>query len=655
MKNRWSDADAEKFADNDLSLRVYTSRLLGDDPSLVLHGGGNTSVKVSENDFFGNPVDLLYVKGSGWDLATIEAAGFAPVRMETLLKLAECETLSDTDMVLQQRAAMSNPEAPNASVEAILHAIIPFKFVDHTHANVMVAITNPDGGEARVKEIYGDRVLVVPYVMPGFILARTIYEMTRDTDWTKYDGMVLLNHGIFSFGDDAKTSYDRMIELVGLAESYLADKGAGTYAQEEAEEDLVGLAALRKEVSKLRGTPVLARINQGSEAVGFSAQHHVDQLAGQGPLTPDHIIRTKQLPLIVDEDPAGACQGFAEDYQKYFDTHNDGSLTCLPGDPRWAVWRRKGTVAFGTSLKEANIIRDINEHTVRTIQDAEQLGGWKALSPKDLFEMEYWELEQAKLKKGGSAKPLQGKVAVITGCAAGIGFACAQALHDAGAVVVGLDLNPVVEKKFSREDFVGMICNVTDNDRVESCLAETVRRFGGIDILVSNAGIFTAGAFIEQMDGNNWDKSIAVNLTSHQRLMQFAIPYLRHGIDASIVVIGSRNVRAPGAGAAAYSCAKAGITQLVRVAAMELAQENIRVNIIHPDAVFDTELWTEENLNRSAERYGLTVEEYKTRNLMKCEVTSADVGELLVSVIGPAFKKTTGAQIPIDGGNDRVI
>lgn len=653
MQNQWNPEDAAALGDDALAMRVYTSRLLGAEPDLVLHGGGNTSVKITEKDFFGDEVDLIYVKGSGWDLGTIEKPGFAPVRMTTLLKMAEMATLSDSDMVTQQRAAMTDPTAPTPSIEAILHAILPFKFVDHTHADAVVALSNTPDGEKRIRDLYGDRVIVVPYVMPGFILAKTVYEMTRDIDWSKLDGMILMNHGVFTWGEDGKSAYDKMIELVAMAET----KHAGCkLATGTADSDLLGLAEIRKQVSKARGAAVIAQLNQSPEAVGFASLPNVDDIAARGPLTPDHVIRTKRVAAIFDkgEEAATAQADFTSAYAEYFERNAGESLAMLDTAPRWAVWKNKGTLAFERSVKAATIVSDLVEHTTKAIQFGEALGGWTALPESDIFDIEYWELEQAKLKKGGSDKPLQGKVALITGGAAGIGAACAESLYEAGAVIVVLDLNPEVAETFQGPDRLGLVVNLTDDEAVKAAVAQTIARFGGIDIVLSNAGIFTAGAYIDEMDSNNWDKSIAVNLTSHQKLLQYTIPFLRKGIDACAIIIGSRNVNAPGAGAASYSCAKAGLTQLMRVAALELAPHGVRVNIIHPDAVFDTKLWTPEALARSAERYGITVEEYKTRNLMKTEIKSKDIGNAAVS-LAATFTKTTGAQIPIDGGNDRVI
>ncbi|HCP33904.1 MAG TPA: bifunctional aldolase/short-chain dehydrogenase, partial [Deltaproteobacteria bacterium] len=271
MKSLWKNEEVEGFSKDPLQLRVYTSRLLGANPDLVLHGGGNTSVKLSQKNFFGETEELLLVKGSGWDLATIESPGFAPVRLETLKRLAELETLSDCEMVRQQRAAMTDPGAPNPSVEAILHALIPYRYVDHTHADAVLAVTNHPDGEQSIQEIYGPRVIVIPYVMPGFVLAKKVRELTQNKNWSDYEGMILMNHGIFTFDDDAQESYEKMIELVTLAENFLKDRKAlDSLARAESEEDLQKLSLIRREVSRIRREPVYAQLDSTAEACGFA-------------------------------------------------------------------------------------------------------------------------------------------------------------------------------------------------------------------------------------------------------------------------------------------------------------------------------------------------------------------------------------------------
>jgi len=656
MKNRWDDAEANQYAGNPLGLRVYTSRLLGQESSLVLHGGGNTSVKIKEPNFFGEPEELLYVKGSGWDLGTIEAAGFAPVRLDVLKRLATLDQLTDTQMVRLQRSAMTDPNAPTPSVEALLHAIIPFQFVDHTHADAVVAITNSQQGPKIIREIFADRTLIVPYVMPGFVLAKHVYEMTQGVDWDKLDGMILMNHGVFTFGHTARDSYERMIRLVSRAEDYLEQQRANTVAfQEEPKENLEALARIRRAVCDIKQTPMLARLDSGGESVGFASLSDMASIATQGPLTPDHVIRTKRIPVILGDDPRDNIQRFAQDYRAYFARHASGQTTPLDAAPRWAVWPGYGTLAFGHRVKDTEIVSDIVTHTIRAIQWAQALGGWKALSEKELFSMEYWELEQAKLRQTAPAQPLQGKVALVTGGASGIGRACADRLRSQGAAVGALDITPGITDMFHGQDALGIVCDVTDSGQINNAVDTTVRRFGGLDILVSNAGTFPPSESIEGMHPDTWNRSLALNLSSHQWLLQACIPYLKLGIDPTAIMIASKNVPAPGPGAAAYSVAKAGLTQLARVAALEWGAHGVRVNVIHPNAVFDTAVWTPETLKTRAKHYGMSIEAYKKNNVLGVEVTSKDVAVLACTMAGDAFAKTTGAQIPIDGGNERVI
>lgn len=656
MKSLWNENDAKQCGRDDLGLRVYSSQLLGREPSLVLHGGGNTSVKSTVKNIYGEREEILYVKGSGWDLATIKEEGFAPVRMDALLKMARLERLSDTEMVRQQRAAMTDPYAPNPSVEAILHAIIPFKYVDHTHADAVVTLTNTPKGKQLIKEIYGDTVVVVPYVMPGFILAREIYQMTRKLDWSKYEGMILLHHGVFTFDNNARKSYEQMLRLVSLAENYIKHHVKKDSAKiKEKEVDLLRLANIRRVVSRYRGSPVMVGLNRAADQLQFSAREDIKTVSQKGPLTPDHIIRTKRVPVIFNKDEEKDIAKFAADYRRYFEEYGDTSLKCLDLAPRWGVWPQFGTLAFGTTAQEIRIIADIKRHTALAISRAESLGGWRALSQKDLFEMEYWILEQAKLVKSQTMPAFQGKIVLVTGAASGIGRACVEQFVQEGAAVAAVDINPDLKKIINRAEVLSLVVDVTDEKSVRKAVEQTVLAFGGLDVVVSNAGTFPASERIEHLNKETWDKSMDVNLSSHQWLIKHSSKFLALGIDPAIVIIASKNVAAPGPGAAAYSVPKAGLTQLARVAALELAADKIRVNVIHPNAVFDTALWTSDVLKKRAKSYGIKVEEYKTNNLLKVEITSRDVARLVSTIAGPVFSKTTGAQIPIDGGNERVI
>jgi rhamnose utilization protein RhaD (predicted bifunctional aldolase and dehydrogenase)/NAD(P)-dependent dehydrogenase (short-subunit alcohol dehydrogenase family) len=627
MNSLWNAQDAARFTD-DLAQRVYSSRLLGRDPSLVLHGGGNTSVKTRVKNVFGEEEDILYVKGSGWDLATIEAAGFSPCRLAHLLKLAQLPALADPQMATELRACMINPNAPAPSVEAILHAILPHKFVDHTHADAFIALTNTPSGERRVREIYGERVVIIPYVMPGFKLAKVCAELFPKLAGPKTIGMALLHHGLFSFGATAQESYERMIELVTLAERALPAAGRRAVRTGGAAREI---AALRREVSEVAGFPVILTVHGD---VGAPNR--------EGPATPDHVLRTKRLPLIGRDVKA-----YAEAYRQYFREFGNPALTMLDPAPRVILDDALGLCTVGRSAAEAGIVAEIYRHTMDIIDRAEALERWQALPAREIFEVEYWDLEQAKLRKAGPPPVFAGEIALVTGAASGIGKACVESFLNRGAAVVGLDLQPCAN---------GIVCDLTNEAQVRDALAQTIRRYGGLDMLVLNAGIFPASSPIAELPTETWRKVMQVNLDAAFALLREAHPFLQLAPNGGrVVVIGSKNVSAPGPGAAAYSASKAAVNQLARVAALEWGKDRIRVNTLHPNMVFDTALWTKEVLESRARQYGLTVEQYKTNNLLRTEITSRDVAELAATLCSPLFAKTTGAQIPVDGGNERVI
>ena len=656
MDSLWDDQEAHPYLNNPLQLRIYTSHLLGREPALVLYGGGNTSLKMEICNWFGESESVLYIKGSGKDLATIDAEGFAPVKLKVLQRMALLENLTDTKMLDIQRTALLRSNAPDPSIEAILHAIIPFKYVDHTHADAVLTIANTVSGEELIRKIYGPRVLIVPYVMPGFALAKKILQMTIDVDWNTLDGMILMHHGVFTFHDDARESYEKMIYLVSEAEAYLFLAGVwDMYATAPSQENLHHLTKLRYAVSKAQGSAMLALQDSSPEACGFANRSDVTTISTQGPLTPDHVIHTKRIPMIVGENTEDDVRQYVEAYKDYFTKHNDGTLTCLSPTPQWAIWPKHGIVSFGCEIETVQITADMASHTVLAIQRGEALGGWQSLQEKEIFAVEYWVLEQVKLQQKQSAQELKGKIAIVTGAASGIGKACVEALHAQGAVVAAIDINPIVQKQCQQKGILGMVCDLSQEGALRESVQMVIRQFGGLDILISNAGIFPKSQTIENMDADLWNRSLEVNLSNHLRMIQICLPFLKWGIDPCIVIIASKNVVAPGPGASAYSVAKAGLTQLARIAALEHGASGIRVNVIHPNAVFDTGLWTEDLLQKRAQYYQMSVEEYKSNNVLGVEVTSKDVATLACAMVGNVFAKTTGAQVPVDGGNERVI
>ncbi len=657
MQSLWNETEAAEYA-GDLNQRVYTSRLLGRDKSLVMHGGGNTSVKITQSDLFGREQHILYVKGSGWDLETIQPQGFSPCKMDVLLDLATLPELSDIQMANELRVSMTDASAPSPSVEAILHALIPHKYVDHTHADAIIAITNTPDGRRRIEELYGERMVIIPYIMPGFKLARLCAEeFTRQAhDGTQ--GMILLKHGIFTFGETAKEAYERMIALVDEAEQYLERHHAWRVEYPQVappdEPQRQALAAFRRELSDAAGFAVVMASHTDEQALSFARRADLKQIALQGPLTPDHVIRTKRLPLIGRDVAA-----YEESYRAYFEANQHRSatpLTMLDPAPRIVLDPDWGLLTIGKTAKEAAIAEDIYRHTITVISRARAMQNYEALPAEDIFDVEYWDLEQAKLRAGGKAPAFTGEIALVTGAASGIGKACVESLLARGAAVVGLDINPAIETLFKRPDYLGITVDLTDEAQIAAAFETAVKRYGGLDMLVLNAGIFPGGTPIAKLGLADWDKVLRINLDSNLVLMREAHPLLKLAPRGGrVVVIGSKNVPAPGPGAAAYSASKAAMTQLARVAALEWGGDGIRINTVHPNAVFDTGLWTPEVLENRAKHYGLTVEQYKTNNVLKVEVTSHDVGELAAELCGSVFARTTGAQIPIDGGNDRVI
>jgi rhamnose utilization protein RhaD (predicted bifunctional aldolase and dehydrogenase)/NAD(P)-dependent dehydrogenase (short-subunit alcohol dehydrogenase family) len=656
MKSLWSDAEAAQLA-GALGPRVYTSRLLGRDRALVLHGGGNTSVKLREKNLFGEEEDVLYVKGSGWDLETIEPAGFTPVALGYVRKLAGLRQLPDPQMVNELNTHMLRAGAPSPSVETILHAILPHKYVDHTHADAVLSVSNAPDGEKRIREIYGERVVVIPYIMAGFDLAAYCAREFPKQAGRHTVGMVLLSHGVFSFGADAKESYELMIELVSMAEEYLTKKKAwhiGSPSPRPHSFKREEVAKLRREMSDQAGFPLILKVNDNEKFLGFAQRPDLEKLSQQGPATPDHVIRTKPFPMLGRDVAA-----YAKKYREYFERLSSKAKekkTVLDTAPRMALDPQLGLVAAGRTAKDTTIVEDLYDHTVDVILRAEALGGWRALDQQHTFDIEYWDLEQAKLRKAGSAPAFGGEIVVVTGAASGIGKACVESFLKRGAAVVGLDRNAAVAGMWKRPDVLGLTCDLTDRRQIEEALDTAVKRFGGVDMLVLNAGIFPSSQPIQDIAAESWRSAMSVNVEANLLVLQACHPLLKLAPRSGrIVVIGSKNVPAPGPGAAAYSASKAALNQLARVAALEWAKDGIRINSLHPNAVYDTALWTDEVLASRAKAYNLTVEQYKKNNLLKTEVASKDVAELAAEMCGALFAKTTAAQVPVDGGNERVV
>ncbi|MCI5221608.1 MAG: bifunctional aldolase/short-chain dehydrogenase [Candidatus Electrothrix sp. AR4] len=659
MLSLWNEQEAGA-CETELDLRVYSSRLLGRDSALVLHGGGNTSVKINRMNTVGKKEQILYIKGSGWDLETIEVEGFAPVRLRRMIQLAELDSLTDPQMVNELKTQLTRADAPAPSVETILHAALPFRYVDHTHADAVVTISNTEDGYRRIEEVYGDRVVIIPYVMPGFDLARDVARIFSEQASSETIGMVLMNHGVFSFAETARESYERMIHLVNMAERYLADNDAWELDKPSVLPDAQGdfrraeVAELRRAVSLKAGRPMILHMTNSARGRDFARRDAVECISQQGPATPDHVIRTKSVPMLGRD-----VERYEQDYRNYFRVNEPAAKerkTMLDPAPRVILDQELGLCCLGKSASDAAVVRDIYEHTMECILRAEKLGGWKALPPEDLFAMEYWDLEQAKLARSGTSPIFSGEVALVTGAASGIGRACVDSFLNRGAAVIGLDIDECISDISTAAGFFGVQCDITDERQIQDALDRGVSRYGGVDMLVLNAGMFPAGTPVAALSLDAWRRVMQVNLDANLVLLRETYPLLRLAPGKGrAVVIGSKNVPAPGPGAAAYSASKAALTQLMRVIALEWGMDGIRINAVHPNAVFDTGIWTDDVLRARATHYGMTVQEYKRNNLLGLEVTSHDVAELTSEMCGPLFACTTAAQMPIDGGNDRVV
>jgi rhamnose utilization protein RhaD (predicted bifunctional aldolase and dehydrogenase)/NAD(P)-dependent dehydrogenase (short-subunit alcohol dehydrogenase family) len=658
MRSRWDSTEAPE---DPLGQAAYGARLLGSDPALVLHGGGNTSIKSAVTDVTGSQVEVLFVKGSGYDLASIPPEGFTPLRLSRLRELLGVERLTDPQMVNELRCARLDASAPDPSVEALLHALLPFPAVQHSHADAIVTLTNLADGEATVREVFGDTVAVIPYVMPGFDLAATVARIWPLQSSDATIGLVLLNHGLFTVGEDTRQAYQRHVELIDTAERFLANHAGSSETSVPIPLPPVApteLAELRRAVSAAAGTSMIVRRHTDPAVATFVAREDLAEIATRGPATPDHIIRTKLAPQIGTDVDA-----YVGRYREYFARNSarraalgHSELTALDPAPRVLLDARLGMLTAGRQAKDADIAADIYHHTIDIITAGERLGGYRALPEAELFDVEYWDLEQAKLRRAGDPPMFAGQIAVVTGAASGIGKACALALLKAGAAVVGMDMASSVADTHTGASYLGIQVDVTDPDAVDAALLQGVERFGGLDMVVVSAGVFAASAPIADLDADAWRKTMSVNVDSVATLFRSVHPLLALSPSGGrVAVIASKNVSAPGPGAAAYSASKAALTQLSRVAALEWATDRIRVNVVHPDAVFDTGLWTADLLAERAGRYGMTVEQYKRRNLLHTEVFSSLVAAAVVRLCSDEFAATTGAQVPVDGGSDRVV
>jgi rhamnose utilization protein RhaD (predicted bifunctional aldolase and dehydrogenase)/NAD(P)-dependent dehydrogenase (short-subunit alcohol dehydrogenase family) len=680
MDSLWSEEEERRFIERyaqqgvnaDLARRTYSSRLLGGVPRLVMHGGGNTSVKTQMPDLFGEMVEVLCVKGSGRDLAVIEPDGHPAVRRQPLDRLRSLAAMSDEDMVNSQRQNLLDTGAPNPSVETLLHAYLPHKFVDHTHSITSTAIASLPDAEAVCQEIFGGRVAFVPYIMPGFQLAKTAADVfERDPS---VEGLLLAKHGIFTFAETARDAYELMIEFVTLMERYVAEKGVLpesfqpiTLPADVAPTEAV-LPVLRGLIAKAAEGRVpdhwlLAR-RTSDRILRFVNGRGLRDYGARGVATPEQVIRIKSGPAFLPTPSASDIPGwtaaaaeaigdFIGRYKTYFETHNrrvGGIKTSLDPLPRVLAVPGFGIVGVGKSAVEAEVSADVAEAWIDAVLDAESVGTFESITVADHFDMEYWSLEQAKLGKG-SEKRLARQIVAVTGGGGAIGAAVAKAFAAEGAEVAILDLDPA-RAEATRLAIGGRAlalgCDVTDPASAEQAVARIASHFGGLDILVSNAGSASPGMMAE-MPEDVLRGSFELNFFGHQTMARAAVRVMRQqGMGGALLFNVSKQAINPGLNFGAYGTAKAALLALVRQYALEHGAEGIRVNAVNADRIRSGLLSPEMIETRAAAR-GVSTEEYMAGNLLRQEVTAADVAEAFVA--SALLRKTTGNVITVDGGN----
>lgn len=638
---------------------VAASRAIGADPDLVLHGGGNTSLKTRWRDVTGEEVEVLLVKGSGHDLATIGADGFAPLRLDRLRALLPPLHLDHGTVWNELRCATLDAGAPEPSVETLVHALVPHAAVLHSHADALLALTDTADGEQRVRTLLGDRVVVAEYAMPGPDLVASCARAWERESHAGTEGIVVLQHGLFALGADPDEALARHTAILATVHEALdaPPEHTGPSSDGDAAPDIdpgrmLALAALRHEVCRLAGHPLVMTGARDAEALRLASSSSATALA-RGPVTPDHVTWTKAFPASTD------VEAFAQRYASYLETHTsrmDPAARLVDVAPRVVLDGDLGIVSAGRTAKEARAAGAITRHALRVAAAAERLGGYVPAGLEHVFDLEHWAPQQEKMRRTTRAGGLVGRVALVTGAASGIGRACAEELLDQGAAVVGWDIAPQVADVFDDASWLGLQVDVTDGDAVDAALAQGVAAFGGLDVVVVSAGIFPRSETLEELSADAWRRTMSVNVDAVAMLFGRIAPLLRHAVGGGdVVVVASKNVPAPGRGAAAYSASKAALAQLARVAALEWAGDGVRVNMVHPDAVFDTGLWSPELLAARAEHYGLTVDEYKRRNLLRTEVSSRTVARMVRTMADGTFAATTGAQVAVDGGSERTV
>ena len=679
MQNRWSEQEVRGLSE--LDLLVYQSRLIGADPGLVVWGGGNTSLKVTQEDFRGRDTNCMLIKASGSDMKVAQGQDFPAVRLDDILLLSERDSLSDEEMVDYLNRCMLDPNAPRPSIETLLHAFLPYESVVHSHADAVIALTDNVDARQVLEAVYGNRVAVIEYIRPGFQLSKKVREKVLANPDVK--GVMLSNHGLLSWRESPKAAYDAHIDLVTQAEDYVASRAKGKRVfgglkqrgldtQRRHEIAAAVAPTLRGLVSKQ--TRMVLRYDDSPDVLEYVGSQRGQELSSLGPATPDHLIQTKRKPLWVDSsDPQDVpslldalrmgTDESAEEYSRWYHQHSDGAELMLDPYPRVVLVPGVGMWTTGPDCRAALITGDIYHHSMRVMADAQSVGEYASLGARDAFEAEYWPLELYKLSLTPSGKELTHRIALVTGGAQGIGRAIAHRLAAEGAHVVVTDIDEeraqsVAEQlsdSYGTGKAIGCSMDVTKEADVAQAFRQVRLTYGGLDILVSNAGIAPVGA-INELPLADWQRALDINTTGHFLVAKEAVNLMREqAIGGSLVFMGTKNVPSPGRDFGAYSASKAAEVQLARVLAIENGEFGIRCNVVNPDAIFQgSGLWSKEVREQRAQAHGISVDDledfYKERNLLKERITADDVAEMVLFLAGDRSSKTTGAMIPVDGG-----
>jgi rhamnulose-1-phosphate aldolase/alcohol dehydrogenase len=677
MNSRWDEAAAKNL--DGLGLLVYASRLVGAETSLVVWGGGNTSIKLAERDYRGREVRVLRVKGSGSDLKSIEKKHFPGVRMDDILALLDRQDMGDQEMVDYLAHALQEPASPRPSIETLLHGFLPAEAVIHTHADAIVSLTNNDRAADVLRDVYGADVIALPYRRPGFLISREVAETFARHPKAK--ALLLEKHGTICWGATVKAAYLSTVDLISRAEEAIEHRAKGrvrfggvavsaALPEERRKVALAVAPALRGLVGRERR--VVVAFDDAPDVLEFASSREAAALSTIGPATPDHTIYTKRLPcfVAVDDplDPAAvaaaikaAVERFAVDYTAYVNAGGGAAVT--DAFPRVITVAGLGMFTTGKDRRTAGIVSDIYHHTISVLGAATSFGAYVSLSAQDAFDVEYWPLELYKLSQAPPEKELARRIALVTGGASGIGRAAALRLAAEGAHVVVADLDAAGARKVADEAAaavgparaIGLGMDVASESSVRAAFEEAVLAYGGLDIVVSNAGIAHSSP-VDQMTLADWERSFAVNSTGHFLVAREGMRVLKaQGLGGAFVFVATKNVMSPGKDFAAYSAAKAAEAQLAKVLALEGGPHGIRSNIVNPDAVFrDSKLWSEEVRRERARAQGISVEQledfYRKRNILAAPILPEDVAEAVLFLASERSAKTTGCTITVDGG-----